>query len=561
MPLRKATERIYRVPPRAMLGTFAALLVAGLWAFTIYSATVDEQRVLADTVKDSQNMVRAFEEHTARTIQSADQAAIFLKYQYERQGPHFDIAEYQKTGIILGDIFTLLTIVDHQGDVVLSSRPFAPMNLSDREHISVHFGVDTQKLFIGKPVLGRVSGKWSMQMTRRLNKSDGSFGGVVIVSVDPFYFSGFYKDVNIGSQGTVTLVGHDGVVRARQSLDDKMVGKDVSEQKLFQGIVAAKSGYLRAAPANDGIERIYAFRELKNYPLYVVMGISVDEALRGFYESRRKSYTLAGFTSVLIIAFTLILLELFTRVDRNRAHAEAASRAKSEFLANMSHELRTPLNGILGYSELLKEDLAGTEQATYADAVYRSGAHLLEVGNDVLDIGKIESGHVEVNRAPEDPRKLVADVVVGHQSFAQQKGLSLIVDVAPDVPETIYCDRTKLQRVLNNLLHNAIKFTEQGSVHATVARERGDIVFGVRDTGPGIPVDKQSVIFDKFVQVDSSTARAHEGTGLGLALCQQLVRLLGGEIGVRSKPGQGATFTFTLAAMACEASATVGGQS
>ena len=321
----------------------------------------------------------------------------------------------------------------------------------------------------------------------------------------------------------------------------------------------ASSQQLRSSAAHDGVERIYAFRTLRDYPLHVVVGISVDEALTAFHATQRKSIALAALSTVGIVAVTLLLMALVSRLERSRAQAEAASRAKSEFLANMSHELRTPLNGILGYSELLREDLAGTEQATYADAVHRSGTHLLELVNDVLDLNKIEAGHVAVVRAPEDVRAIVAEAVANHQAFAQGKGLTLAVDVAADVPPSIVCDRTKVLRVLNNLLHNAIKFTETGEVRARVYVGAGDVVFAVSDTGPGIPLAMQAAVFEKFVQADSSLARAHEGTGLGLALCRQLAELLGGTITLVSQPGTGTTFAFALPLLSSEHAAQVAG--
>ncbi|MFO1413493.1 MAG: ATP-binding protein [Burkholderiales bacterium] len=546
MTIARARDRLVRLPPTVVLVAFAALLIAGSWAFTLYSMAVDERRALDNAMRDAQNMVRSFEEHIVRTVQAADQTALFLKYEYERQGPHFNIASYLATGVILGDIYTLLTIVDENADVVLSSQPFTRVNLADREHVRVHFAPDVQGLFIGKPVLGRVSNRWSIQFTRRIEKPDGGFGGVVVVSVDPNYFAAFYKDVDTGAQGTITLVGTDGVVRARKAAGDKLMARDLTGQPLFERIRTERSGQMRSTASNDGVERLVAFRQLKDYPLLVVVGLSVDEALSAFHATQRKTYIVTALSSVGIVGVTALLVVLVSRLERSRRQAEAASLAKSEFLANMSHELRTPLNGILGYSELLREDLAGTEQAAYADAVHRSGAHLLQLVNDVLDLNKIEAGRVAVTQAPEDVRALLADAVASHQAFAQGKGLVLASEVAPDVPATIVCDRTKVLRVLNNLLHNAIKFTDAGTVRARVCLNDGRVAFAVSDTGPGIPLDKQEAVFEKFVQADSSLARAHEGTGLGLALCRQLAQLLGGTITLASQPGAGTTFTFTL---------------
>lgn len=555
MALKSAMEHLVRMRPRAVLVAFGALLIAGLWGYTLYSAAVDERNVLEGTERDTQNIVRAFEEHTARTLQAADQAALFLKYQYERQGRAFDLAEYLRTGVILGDIVTLLTIVDERADVVLSSKPFTPTNLADREHIKVHVDGGDGGLFVGKPVLGRVSGKWSIQLTRRIDGRDGAFGGVVVVSLDPFYFSRFYKDLDMGRNGTVTLIGRDGVVRARQAPSgDRELGRDLSGQPLFHRFASERQGSLRSSAAADGVDRIYAFRALADYPLFVVVGMGVDDALAGFHAAREKSFVLAGLVTVAIVAVTILLVALVTGLERSRAQAESASRAKSAFLANMSHELRTPLNGILGYTELLREDLAGTEQGEFADAVDRSGRHLLRLVNDMLDLNRIESGNVELETTPVDLRALVAEAVGAHQSAARRKNLDLRSDVNPAAPVQVLCDRAKVLRVLNNLLHNAVKFTDHGEVRLDVFVDRAELAFAVSDTGPGIAPDTQATIFEKFVQADSALARKYEGTGLGLALCRQLARLMGGSITLDSAPGKGATFVLALPVAVAKAS-------
>ncbi|MBL0284077.1 MAG: hypothetical protein IPQ01_09360 [Zoogloea sp.] len=154
------------------------------------------------------NLARAFEEHTIRTIKSVDQALLFLKFQYERYGDKVNIAEYVREGMIISSIFNQLGVIDEHGIHVLSNLPnHKRVDLSDREHFRVYTEKDTNTLFISKPILGRASGKWSIQMTRRINKPDGSFGGVVVISVDPFYFSDFYSGVDLGVGGVVSLIG------------------------------------------------------------------------------------------------------------------------------------------------------------------------------------------------------------------------------------------------------------------------------------------------------------------------------------------------------------------
>lgn len=530
----------------ALLAAFAALLVLLVWGVAWLTIENQHRRAIDSAYDDARNYARALDEHAVRTFQSADQSVLFLKHHYERQGRRFDLAEYIETGTIQGDIFTLFTIVDEKADVVLSNKPFKPMNLADREHIRVHFGEDSRRLFVGKPVLGRVSGKWSIQMTRRINRADGAFGGVVVVSLDPFYFTRFYRDFSIGSRGSLTLVGEDGIVRARLAMGKETVGQDVSVNAIFTRALTAPRGEAILASGVDGVERIVAWRRLADYPLVVIAGLAKDDVLAPYYERRDSIVFAAGIGTAVILAFLVIALALVRRLEASRTAALAASAAKTQFLANMSHELRTPLNGILGCADLLREDLAGTEQASYAEAIHASGEHLLGLVNTVLDLGRIESGRMVLTRRRETLRPLLEAALAAHASTAAGKGLELRLAVDPGVPEFLACDRMRLLQVLNNLLHNAIKFTDRGSVVLRVDCAGGGVRLAVADTGPGIAPEQQARIFERFTQADDSDVRSHGGTGLGLALARDLVQLMGGRLSLESETGRGATFAFTL---------------
>jgi len=254
---------------------------------------------------------------------------------------------------------------------------------------------------------------------------------------------------------------------------------------------------------------------------------------------------------VSLIVLPSYVAVLIARLQKAVRAAEEANNAKSQFLANMSHEIRTPLNGVIGMSELLAKTPLGPDQHEFLETIQNSGRTLLALINDILDISKIEAGKIAIEHIDFDLHELVNTTTQMFEQHARDKDLKLQVQIDPDVPFNLKGDSLHLRQVLINLVSNAVKFTDEGSISVRVGASNltdtsATVHFAVRDTGIGISRPEQSRIFEKFTQADESTTRKFGGTGLGTAIAKQLVELMGGRMGLISSPGEGSTFWFEL---------------
>jgi len=241
-------------------------------------------------------------------------------------------------------------------------------------------------------------------------------------------------------------------------------------------------------------------------------------------------------------------VEAATELAQLNTQLERASQAKSEFLSNMSHELRTPLNAILGFTEMMVDGLYGELPEALRDPlndVQINGRHLLRLINEVLDLSKIEAGHMELALGDYSVAELIGSVRTSLRSLAEEKGLRFLTDVADDIP-VARGDPGRLTQCLMNLTGNALKFTPSGEVCIGAARQGDQIVYRVSDTGIGIPAEQIDNVFAEFRQVDATVTREFGGTGLGLSISKKFIEMHGGRIWVESQVGAGSTFFFTV---------------
>ena len=444
-----------------------------------------------------------------------------------------------------------LFVYDEKGKWLVGALPTSLQNpdISDQQSFIFHRSHADPGPYIGTPAISRLTGKWMIPVSRRIDHADGSFGGVVLVTIDIDFFKAYFRTLMIGEEGSVELISDSGVLMIRRPFNNSLIGETMLDTQLYRSYMSQGPVGLVFIKSNaDGVTRLYSYRRLKHYPLFVSTALSRDEVLADWWRDTLWHFGGAIFLVMVVSVFGWRLvkqIELRTRAERE---ADAANRAKGEFIANMSHELRTPLNGILGYAQILQRDnTLSQRQREGVSVIQHSGEHLLALINDTLDFARVEAGklRLEVGDVPLPGLVNVIREIIGVK--AEQKHLQFVCEIAPNVPGGVRADERRLQQVLLNLLANAVKFTDHGSVslHVTVLAS-GAVRFDVRDTGLGIPTDKLGQVFEPFEQLGSSERRAN-GAGLGLAISRQFVRAMGSEICVESSAGQGSAFWFDLA--------------
>jgi signal transduction histidine kinase len=304
----------------------SGVLLVFAWAHVEILVKDGQAREIASAERDLANITRLSQEHTNRTLRSADQVIRFVQSRYLEIGDRLNLTELTEKGVIDSEIFNQVGIIDAKGIYVLANLPTnGKLDLSDREHFKVHVAADTGELFVSKPVLGRASGKWSIQLTRRITRANGEFAGVVVVSIDPGYFTRFYNELSLGREGLAALYGLDGIARARKVGGKEEFGTSAPNAKMFEliGSGILSGSYIQKSVV-DGIERIYHFRKVPQYQLAVSVGLDTKDLLANQSQSKTALRQQVSIVSVLIIALAVALTRHLRQIRRDIRARRAA---------------------------------------------------------------------------------------------------------------------------------------------------------------------------------------------------------------------------------------------
>lgn len=535
---------------------FGVAVIAMVWGAIVWDLDRERSHVLGMAEGDTANLARAFEEHFLRTVAGLDQTLLYLRAEYERSPENFNLNASVANAAILRRVSVQIARIGADGILADSNvTNFARVDLSDREHFRVHLrGGDA--LFVSKPVLGRASGRWSIQLTRRLETRDGEFDGVLVISLDPEYLSNFYASFDIGADAAVLVTGRDGVVRAGAAASP-VLGRQLPED-LVAAVFSNGQGSWSAAGPLDDLKRIGSYRVVSGLPLAVLVARSQKDVLAPHLKTVRGYLLVGGGLTVLLGAVVALLFSLVRRQEmiasdltvkkaeliesRNRLRRYVADL---ERIAEVSaHDLQEPLRRVVSYAQLLSkhaENVLDEEGRGYVAQVVEGAQRVRKLVQDLEAFVAVDHLPPVAELTPAETAMAVATRRLAKDIEAS--GATLVVDALPKVA----ADRHSLAEIFSQLVDNALRYRARDRkpiVHVTARREGDLVLVGVRDNGIGIEQRHWARVFEIFHRLRGVDDKP--GTGMGLAIVRRMVERLGGRIWVESVPGEGATFWFTL---------------
>lgn len=392
------------------IALFSVALIGALWTVVIVEQRAERAAVIAEAVKQNTNLAVAYEERIVRTLKGLDGVLLFMRHEYRRLGPGMNITGYIEDGVIDRRLFNVLRVIDERGNIVISSRGVDNdaefLNYADQKFFRDHqLRRNQDTLYIDKPALGRISNTWQVPMSRRVIKPDGTFGGVIVLLVDPGYFTRFYQKAEIGSQGAVLLAGLDGVLRARRVGNKLTFGEDYSRSSLLQEQAKSMIGDFVNRDGVDGISRFFSYRTLPGYPLVIAVGAGQDEVLTDFKRKRKRDYGLALLFSFVVTLFAGALMVTLARQKRASialAISEVRFRAAFEQAAiGIVHtsmdrrylQINQKYCDMLGYT---RDELLGqsADSVTHPEDREDSGHHRQQLVSGIKDSVSAEKRYV-----------------------------------------------------------------------------------------------------------------------------------------------------------------------
>jgi signal transduction histidine kinase len=557
-----------------------SVVVLVMWALVAASIVSSRNADIKNAMSESSNFAAAFQEEVGHTLDAVARTMDIVAQRIQEKNGHLDLYQLSGELPILADSTIQVVFIGPDGKLVSTNyeRNAEHIDLSDRAHFRIHLDGAFKGLYFGQPVMARVSNRFIIPISKRVETKDGRFLGVLVFSLFPGQLTTLHKSVDFGPRGVITLTGLDNIIRARFTQKNpeglSEIGQSIAGGPRPSDVPEDGIGsYVRTGPI-DHLTRIYSYRRIAKYPLVVTVGLDYDQALAASRAHARTIIWLAGAVTLLLGGLAIFLMrEIGRRVvhevgladeraklraanielQASMERAEAANRAKSMFLANMSHELRTPLNAIIGFSQIIRDQSLGPaatkRYAEYAEDIWSSGEHLLELINNVLDISKIEAGKIELSEDTLDPVEIIEASVMAVRSQIARKRITLETHL-PDKPVYVRADALRLRQILINLLSNAAKFTPEGGTItiSTDAVDGGPFAFVISDTGIGMSPEEITVALETFGQVENTLVKKYEGLGLGLPLAKRFIERHGGRLVIDSVKGGGTTIRVELPA-------------
>lgn len=537
---------------------FGAALLVMVWVVIYASLSSERTRILADTRADTANLARAFDEHIQRTIAGLDQTLLYLRAEFQQAPERFDLNRSVANNVILKRVSVQIARIGADGVLADSNvLGFTRMDLSDREHFRVHKVARKDELFISKPVLGRASGKWSIQLTRRLEDGQGNFAGVLVISLDPNYLGEIYGSVDVGENGAIAVIGTDGVVRVASHGGGGFLGQSLQGGAILETVRRQEAATLESHGPLDDTDRIISLRPLPNLPLSVLVGRAKAEAM-AVYDRSVSWHLLIG--AAVTLALGAALVALYRMVRAQEAIAADLAVKKAELLASRvrlrryvadleriaevaAHDLQEPLRRVVAYAQLLSSHVASALDDEGRGYV----AHVVDGAQRMRKLVKDLEAFVAVDQIPDCDGEVAVSTAVSTamDRLADQirsAGATIVVDPLPSA----LVDERALAEIFTQLLDNSIRYrcaSRKPLIHVSAHSEGDYLVFSVRDNGAGIDPRDRIRLFEIFHRLEGIDGG---GTGIGLAIVRRMVEHMGGKVWVESTLGEGSSFSFSL---------------